>query len=310
MTYRTLKASAINVALLDHTPERYVQLFTEAASLLRAVKVHGPRYAMLTNISYSSESKPDDLVLFGEVVTFTHVNTEAPWLDMRTGAIADPGDAEKVSWPDFLQPDRRAFRFKFYVNKHLFVVEVSNFDGTVSPGMVSTLLNGTFAESSLREKFGDVAVTVIPTRDAVAKILSDKIRWIEIKVRVPNPGDDHDDEDAEIEERMKRLGTKDMLQRYTAMTGGAVEPDKEMKALCEVASRNGYVRAGVLRHDVKLRVVAVSTQDSPLVEAESYNTNTESSVAGFERLAHRIYANEAEGSANTPPPADPPPRAA
>lgn len=291
MRMRTIDATAVNVVLQPHSPEKYTELLKDAARLHRMLRVRAPTYAMLSR-GFSTDSRRSPgkqnatAVHTGSIVTATRVDLNAPWVDVRTGKQADDQDTSKIVLPDHLWPNRKEFRFRFFTSIHLMVVETKSRDGLFTPGNVLRFVDALFNQARLVEKYGEVEVTLLPEHETLSRILRGKIRWIELQLKRPN-ADDLDEK--ELLERLDLLGVGHAEHSYTARPDATIEPDEQMKQLAAIASRNGKVNARLLQGG---RTVKVSTQDRPLLKTKSYDPEVEHESGAFEALADALEAEE------------------
>src|SRR5690606_2397124 len=131
---------------------------------------------------------------------------------------------------------------------------------------------------SIVEEFGEPAVTVVPKKDTVSKILrSKKIISIEFRIDVPNP----DKGAAAHKKWMDRLNWMDAQsasQKVVRKKDSFVKPDAELAEAATVAARSGFV-AAVVRD--KGRSTRISTTDTPYEYVYEYSSEVQTDTDAF-----------------------------
>lgn len=298
---RVVRTMTASVAAHPHSAEIYSKLLRAAAQKVggkfRAYRIHGDRFAMLINVSKPAPNAAGSIKLssfFGSIVTFTRVDVDGPWVNVETGDLIGDEERAAINIPAGLHPNRKEFRFRFYLDRHLMVVENKNETGTLAPSGLLKLLEQAFAQPHIRQEYGDVHVTILPERRTIEKILRSRIRRIHLIIETPNPGDDIEEEEQNIERRLEEMHARRMEETYVAKTGQTLQPDEELKERARVAADSGSVSAIVLRDGSDRLVRTMSTQQSPRIDEETYDPKHELAIGAFERAAEGMIAGERE----------------
>jgi hypothetical protein len=291
---RTLRATIVNIALVEHSQKLYVDLLKKAHYQKQAMQLYHStdRFGFIRLLSPRGISeKPAEV--HGVIKTFVQLESNGLVVNTVTGENADENERRSIQIPKHLGINGRFFRFVFYPKFHLMVVETYNEDRqSISPKTVGILLDDIFSEEKIKSEFGDVAVTVVPERDALSDIFKRKIKSIEIDLKIPNPGDGNAQEEKDFAERMKKLEAQQKTSLYKAASGKTIKPDKAMKVEARMAVKNGQVKAKVIKDGAPRQVEEISTKDMPLVKGETYDPKRELAMAGFERLAKKLVESE------------------
>jgi len=161
---KTLKIGALNIILHPHSEEMYIDLFKELFSSKKIIRlrwVHGGMLGSLT--SYDDEGKN---ALRGELYRF--INVSPPWFDaIKIEAVVnEDGEAINII-NDNYKSNLRSVGFVFFPSVHRMFIDTK----FMQPAMARDLLLKLCADLSIREKFGEVSITVETSSEGVDEIL-------------------------------------------------------------------------------------------------------------------------------------------
>lgn len=199
---------------------------------------------------------------------------------------ADEADVETVHIPNYLYPNYTAFYFLFFPEQHLFVFQQYSNGTTISPNYVLTFLRTLASDSKIVEKFGEIYIDLISSREVIDSIFRmDTVKRLKVLIQTPNP-DELDELEMEMERRLGLMNAKSYEVQLEATRGQSLAPDSEISKLAKVAARNGeVVTSGI---DEKGILIEMSTSDHPLIESEKFDLSTQSEQSVFRNLAIQI----------------------
>jgi len=260
---KKLEIGAINITTQPHSAENYVKLFRAATKIREPVKIRGDRYGIFSG--FHRERLPDAKVkpISGDIVLFTDIDRSAPWFNTNSNDFASDSEVDEVNIPEYLKPNSVKFAYVFFPDEHLafFQGYDSSTGKTLTSNVARTFFERVLGRDMLREQFGVVDVTSIPTEDAVktALAVSQKSR-MHLTMTVPNP-DDHKEEEKEVQDRLKTLNARKKEEIYYSEAGEALEVDEELRIQAVIAARNGSVV--VTGKDEDGKPVRINTEQHP-----------------------------------------------
>ena len=283
---KTLRVSALNIILHPHSPERYVSILRTTRRNKITTRYRGDRHAM---IGYLSQSGPDDATgaIEGQIYTYSQIDPNEPWLDMETGKQADQEDLDAVSLPEHLKPSLRRYNFVFFPKKHRLFFESYSHEGhSLGPTSAQKIFENLLNHDSLAEKFGQAEVVLVPTHEALDRILSmPQLSTLTIFINRPN-ADDVDDVEDEVMRRLEEMDAQSHTEAFKAGPGKSVKPDRRARAMADVGSSNGYVEGKGIGPQGK--AVTESTRDHPLREPVTYDPSVEQPTGVLRRAAEKL----------------------
>lgn len=229
---------AVNVAASPHPTGVYRRLLDLAADV--EVHLRGSDWGKITAVT-ELEDRPELLV--GRVLVWAHIDKDGKWLNKKKNVEATPDEKKRIVLPPDIEPNFRSFYFAFHEPKHRLVVELRNELGqTFGPSRAEMFFARLFNHPSLREIGVEVAVTVVPTEDALDKIYNiPRLRWLRIHNTRPN-SEDLSDEAEVLHARLKAMGAKSQdLELVKAAKVRTLKPDDEIKTLAAAAAIDGFV---------------------------------------------------------------------
>lgn len=231
---------ALNIAATPHPPGIYRTLLDRAANL--EIPLHGSDWGKITTIT-PFEDRPN--LYAGRVLVWAHIDKDGKWLNKTKNAEATADEKKRIILPPDIEPNFRSFNFVFNESKHRLAVEFRNELGqTFGPGRAQKFFSKLFNHRTLDDLGAEVAVTVVPTEDALERIFSmPRMRWLRVYNSQPNP-EDLSDVAEELHERLRAMGAKSQDLKLTkAAKVKKLEPDEEIKALAAAAAVDGFVEA-------------------------------------------------------------------
>lgn len=154
------------------------------------------------------------------------------------------------------------FHFAFREADHKLFVELINDEGySISIGRARTAFFKVL-DSFKPPQFEELSAFIVPRSNAVDQVLSTpRMRRLEITLNIPNPDDLSDDKQqllAEIDE----MHAKKLKVEATKRAGeDTLTPSRRFRAMAELASENGYVKANGKTEDGEN--IERSTRDYP-----------------------------------------------
>lgn len=266
---RVVRVGALNIVTHPHDATGYQDLIRKVHNRRKAARIRADRFGMISLPTFAENPKRRDAFVEGLVGTFTRINAESDWINVRTGQKAEEEDRQALqNLPKNLHPNYAQNRFRFYLRSHTLIFEVGNSGHKLTPANAEALFKRLFSAQSIIDAYGDVDVTVIPSKDTLTKILASKtIRSLRILVKKPNP-DRGADAERQFMDRLERLNIRRVDSVYSADRNSPITPDEELRQEAKIASKNGRVDAVLLHQG---RRIEVSTVDTPFVHTYEYD---------------------------------------
>jgi hypothetical protein len=233
-----IQVGALNVAASPHPAGVYRRLLDLAADV--EIHLHGSDWGKITAVT-PLEDRPE--LLFGRVLLWAHIDKDGKWLNKKKNVEATAVEKQGVVLPPDIEPNFRSFYFVFHEPKHRLVVEFKNELGqTFGPSRAEKFFARLFNHPTLKEVEVEVAVTVIPTEDALDRIFHiPRLRWLRIHNTRPNAEDLSEEAEA-LHNRLRAMGAKSQdLELAKAAKVVTLKPDDEIKALADAATIDGFV---------------------------------------------------------------------
>lgn len=268
MPEKRMKVAILNVKVHPHPSGAYVTLLQRAKRKRVIAKMRADRYGMIGTFS---KSPLRDGAFSGSLLTFVNFDPSAPWADIETGEAAEADDIAAIEVPPHLKPGLRLVPFVFFPDRHRFVFPLNP---TTSITSVASLLTNILREA-VRQEDGDATVNVVPEQDIAAldKILQmPELRSLTITLSRPN-GDDLSELNDEIEEFLDEQNAEELTQKYRAIHGSSLTPNKRTKLLAQLATSNGVVVGHGLGTDG--RAETISTDALPLTMRDVFKAGEE-----------------------------------
>lgn len=268
----------VNVSANPHPEGTYEALLRRAFAKKQPIEIRGDRYALMTDIAWSGGNESGRrTAAYGVVSTFTDIDTDAPWLNQKTGRAADDEDTARIDIPEAMRPHLAQFQFYFDLERHLVAYQgVSRMRKKtggfkvykLSPSLMRVYLSALF--DAVKYPIDDINVTVVPDPAKLQQILRSKsIREITFVTTAPN-SDNIATERGRVHKRLKTVNAKRKLESYVAASNKGIVPDGEMTVAARVAELDGHVDARVGSVD---GVIGISTADTPLTNRVIVDTH-------------------------------------
>ena len=282
-----ISAGVLNIRLHPHTPERYSEFLNDVYKLKKPVKLRGDRHGM---ISLLNRSEADDGIFTGVITTFLDIDFDGTWFNTEELKEATDEQVSKVTIPENLHPNSAQFYFQFDTNRHKLYFQTYSSGKVLSEKSALSLFQGLSDDLGISQKYGDVKITVIQSKEGLAKIFElPVIKEIKITIVKPNADIFADDFEAQIEAHLAGAHSKKLTISYEAESGSSVTPTDEIKAISAVALENGNVKVNG-RDDSG--VVRRSTDDHPMQYQDKYDPDAMSENQAFRSI---IPQGNAEG---------------
>ncbi len=278
---RTIKIAALNIAMhKPHSAERYASLMRDAYALRRMVR-QGALHGAMLGALYGDGNNLSPEEMSGEIYRFVNLDQSEPWFNTRTKEAASDADIEKIVIPDHLLPHLQRIPFIFRPQTHqLIFVRQDRQDG-IGPGAAARFFSALFTEVWLDGNYPAIEVTPIADRENLEAMLSlASVDRVTIELKRPNA----DDAGSEQERWMKKLEKMNVQKQTTelvATKGSSIKPDKETRALAQVAADNGNVT--VVGRDADGSRIEESTSNRPWVVAAKVDENIETTMQVLQR---------------------------
>lgn len=284
MADTTIAVGALNIVASPHPPGIYLKLLQHVAGT--EVPLWGSDLAKITE-PREIDGRSDDF--FGEVLIWTHIDTESPWINKDTDAEATDEEMLPVveALPNNLEPNFRPFTYVLNQAEHIVLVEIQNEAGQrLSPKRAKRIFDRLF--ENLPPDLPEVDVTVIPEEESLERIFAIKrLRKLEIFIQRPNP-DDLGDEYKRIMSALEQEGARSQkIEKIKAAKKLTLTPSDETKTLAIIASTNGYVSGE--GKDESGTSVFESTEEHPKIRKLHVNTSTFATILS----GLRFFVNQA-----------------
>ncbi|WP_224572303.1 DUF4747 family protein [Mesorhizobium sp. BR1-1-16] len=249
----------MNIAANPHETGAYRGIFARAARII--VQARGVDYARITNPTQNERYRH---ILQGQILIWTEIDLEGPWIDLDKGQQIDPDLKKTISIPPNARPNFRAFDFVFNEKTHQLYFETRNdLDQTVGATVVHRIFAGLLSATVLGSDFPTVEVTLVPEKDAVEKILAlPRLDTLFIRVVRPNPDGASPQAVKRINDKLDALHAQKLETRIQkAPEAARITLDAEYREQAEVGATNGVVKGeGRYADGTKAEL---STRDQP-----------------------------------------------
>ncbi len=277
--FRSIQVSALNITTHPHSPEKYIQLFQDVFEAARPARFRSNHYGMIGSLHFLDENNPLEGI-HGEIYKFLDFNADEPWLNLAEHKKADEHDLRQVNIPDHLKPDFASARYIFLPRSHKLFFESKTADSkSFGPTTMQKIFTGIFSLKSIRELYGEVDVTIEPSREGLKNIFSiHTLKRLQIVLQRPNP-DDLEETEKEVLERLNQQNAKKMESLLIADSGQSLAPDKGTQTLAKIAASNGHV-SGEGKDEEGMRIEE-STADHPWHHVIKFNPKTQGAREAF-----------------------------
>ncbi|HET6322126.1 MAG TPA: DUF4747 family protein [Hyphomicrobium sp.] len=239
---KTITVSCMNLTISPHPYGVYEDFILKNVN--NEVHAFGEERAQIVNASKRQMHKKK-WALCGYLLVYTELIKGGAWFDVQAREVISGEEAENIQLPENYRPNVKSFRFVFDLERHeLFYERINDKDQKLPPKKLKKILENMAETEGVRREFPDVSVTVMPTKDALEKVLAvPNLKKLEIRLERPN-ADDIEDHKHRLMRRLEAMGARKEDIILTKAKGAmALVPDEETKILARVGSISGYVRA-------------------------------------------------------------------
>jgi Domain of unknown function (DUF4747) len=283
---KTITVATLNITLpAPHKPQRYAELWLDAARSISAVKLRGDTGGLIGS-AHTYKQGEISKYIYGDLYKFVNIDFAGKWLDLSTGQAAPPDAVDRqVRIPENLRPNLRFLPYVLFPKFHRIVfISYADQSNAISPGMAKSLVERCLTRSELIDKYGKVEVTVEPDRETLGRIFAlPKLTQFRIEVSPPNAL-------ADIERKLFKMmdeqNADKFVQQLDSHDPRGLLLSNEIKQIAEVAQSNGAVFASGVNE--QNRLVHVSTTDHPLLEKVTYNPKTTTPAESLIQKAQEI----------------------
>ena len=278
-----MSACALNLRLHPHNPERYAEFLYDIYNLKKPIKLRGDRHGMISLLNRSDASNG---ILSGAITTFLVVNFSGNWFNKDELKMASDEQVLKIDFPDNLHPNSAQFFFQFNTGNHKLYFQTYSSGKELSGKSALCLLQELAADQEIKEKYGDVAITVVQSIDGLNNIYSlPIIKEITISIIKPNSDIFSNDFEGQVEDHLAAAQSKKLTIAYEAERGRSIVPTREIRAISEVALENGSVK--VNGRDNSGGVVKRSTDEHPIQYQDKYDPDIVTENQAFRNILPR-----------------------
>ena len=273
----TMTISVFNIVMpKPHSPERYVEALKAARGLFRPMKMWGDYSGLLETVHPHVE----DGYVTGTIIRFLDLDLVRDWFNTETNRPASREEVNRrVTIPAHLKPHLSRTEFVFFPDSHMlfYVRQARPSEPGIGPSQLKQFFTNLFTSWELITEYGLIEVSIIPEMEAVEGILSHAyLRTLHITVKLPNP-DGVADVSARVAARLEAENARAHEERLVADKKKYLQPDADRHTLARVAATHGSVRGVVGKRGESKTLL--STEDTPLIEAEPYNPETQTLVS-------------------------------
>lgn len=241
---KKLTVGALNISMPPpHRPEKYIELFKEIRRKNFIGAVHGPRYGTIANVLKLEWRGEKHEPITGDIYTFTQIDADSTWFNLRTHETADDSDLTQVAIPDHLKPNSARFSYIFFPGVHTLFLETHYNNKNLSPANAARLLTGLLNDKRLSDKYGQVDVTPLPSTNKVTEALNlYRLDRLQLSIKLPN-SDGLRDAEEKMFKRMHEQNVSVYEQNMKASKHESIAPSDETKTMAKIAAKNGHVYA-------------------------------------------------------------------
>ncbi|MBO6769239.1 MAG: DUF4747 family protein [Erythrobacter sp.] len=274
-----MEVGGLNVRVHPHEEGTYRDLMESLYRLKSIEKIRGDRHGLITMLNRADE---DERYIFGVLSTFLEIEMEGDWFNTDTMEEATQNDISRIQIPDYLHPNLKTFRFMFDTERHELVFEHYSEGDRLTHQSALAFFRNLAAADEIKERFGEVKISVIHERGSIEKIFSiPRITDLEVYIEKPNSDLWGADFEEQAEEHLEDKNARSMNVKYRAEQGAGIKRDEDLDALIRASINNGRSVAkgyGPEGHQT------VSTDSYPKVDQEMFEQDVEPGVI-FRKLA-------------------------
>lgn len=278
-----LEVSAINLRIATDEDRNYEKLVEHLVAQRRGIRVYGDSYVALSFYDPKSNT--------GIVSKYTEIDIDGDWFDLEDFDAAQPAKLDEIRIPETLRPNLAQFYFYIDAKSHVFFFSSYSDSKSLSARSMERYFAQALRWRAIEDDFGRVEADIIKSYDEAEKLLS-MPHLKEIRFIIGRPNTDLGRGLAEeIEERLESENGDEYEEVIRAKAGKDLTPTQRSKDLAIVASENGKVETKSLVNGI---MTPHTTEDSPLVEKDTYDPETQIELGVFHRLAQSLLARITE----------------
>ncbi|WP_285908091.1 DUF4747 family protein [Pseudodesulfovibrio pelocollis] len=270
---KKMEVAVLNIVTHPHSPEGYASLMLDAFALKHPTKYLGTEQFILNKPVPINRDEPLE-GFSGFLHKFTEIDLRAAWMDLEKLEAVESEDGEPVvNIPEAMKPNCKTAPYVFLPKGHRFFFPTAHTENnekiTFSPARVAKALANLFAHESIREKYGEVTVTVESSEQSIEEILSiPALTKLIVDVTLPNP-DDNDGDEAEALRRMQEQHARKVHTAWTGTKDDGIKPDADTRGFMKLSLSNGYVKAE--GYDAERQKVTKKTSEHPVKLRGAYS---------------------------------------
>lgn len=273
-----IEVSAINLRIPSDRSRNYAELINRILNLRRGVRIHGENYVALTEFNESTG--------VGVFSKYSEIDLDRDWFDIEDFGTATPESLSEIRIPEHLKPNLSAFYFELDESLHVVAFETYSDSKSLSGRSVEKYFREVLTDPEILSEFGRVEADLVKDYGKVEQLLAlPQLKSLEIVIRLPNPIDISGSLAERIEERLREQNAEEYREELKSKDEDGLQPNERTRQLAFVAAENGDVVARSLVNGV---ITTQVTDENPLKEVDTYNSETASSQQVFKRLATRI----------------------
>lgn len=261
---RKIQLYALNLTTHPHPQGVYVEILRRAVRLKVVGKMRTDRSALILRLQASSEHVG---CYSGVIGSFTGIDKDHPWINLKTSEPADENELSEVVIPPHLQPNFERIDFVFHEPSHTMIVREQP---GAAPRSVARALESILNNDRMGRKKSPLRVTIVQDHETLTRIKRAHLTVLDLMVEMPNPDSLGDSARSRVYEKMQKRNAR---RQKEVVTGDGVVFDDELRDLAEVALTDGRIKAK--GHDPDGTPVNLSTADHPIKHVEMYDPATE-----------------------------------
>jgi hypothetical protein len=283
---KRIPLGVLTVSATPHTKNgsTYRALLSAAFDLGRPIRVRGDEFAFLAScVDLDPNLEHSDLS--GEIHKYTDI-TDEDWENIKNRKAATIEDLKTISIPDYLKPNREAFRYFFFVKEHRLVIQLKGKKRSISHEGLRLLFDGLFSAKLIKDKFPLVSVTIEQEPDSLERIFKlHRLDHLVIELQRPNSDSVSENEERFVERLLAQQNARSLKVELHHAPGESLAPDAQNKKLAKAAVSYGKVYAKGTGPD--FRPVEIDTSNHPIKEPFDYDKTTRISFVDQMRAAAR-----------------------
>jgi hypothetical protein len=304
-TLKRIPLGVINISATPHTNDgsTYIELFKTAFGLHSMVRIKADNFAIIASCVPLIESEPQGC-LTGEIHKFTEISGD--WENLKILKPATDLDIKSIQIPDYLKPNREAFRFFLFPKEHRMVFQLVGAKRSISHVAVKKVLEGLFSHPTIKDKYPMISVIVEQEPESLERIFKiPHLNYLRIYLERPNPDSLDPESILHVEKLLRDQGAKSLDVELNHAPYESLKPNNQNQKLAHAAGTSNGKVIGKGR-DENNRPITIDTSDHPIAEGFDYDkkskiTFIDQMFAAAGRLVNRIKKHNQISVDKTPP---------